>query len=334
MTRRWTLWAAALLCTLATAQAASPLARYIGDRDRAMPELERIGNALGDLSDQASSATAVTEADALQRHQDDILAGLQKALESVVGVRAIAGFPKGPALNLAGSGWGDYSALDGLEYRSADGNGRAVVTTLPLLRAWLTKSRQRRETLLAPPADIRAALRSGNFYTPALAADASITWYADIPLAAPPGGDFVMAKLANWEQDNDGAYLPTDLVVAAIRNDRVFIADEPVAPPIRRIPACQQPWDDFQGRYEAQMKALQDQYEARLKALAAAKPPNQAALAAAKPDQAALDRLEKAHNAKVGDYHRCFARQVSAQDYFPAVTRQAEDLLGRLTSAQ
>lgn len=312
--RRMPPWGAVVLSatflwTGCGAWAASPLALYAGDRDRSIATLGGIDTEMDSRfpNDDPDSQTAPPALKALVARKNDILARLEKELEAIVGVRTVAGFPSGPTLNLAGA-YDGYPALDALRFERGD-TAVALVTMAPLLRFWVADFHRRGATQQDFPADFRAALRHEDLYTEALATDAAMVWYADVPLAPPPGYDFVMAKLGDWEQDDAGAYLPRDLLVATIRNDRVFIVDEPVTAPLRRIPACQQPWDAFARDYDAKGKAL---------------------AAAKQMDQAASNRLEKSMDDAVADYHRCFARHVAEQDYFPAVTRQAQELLGRL----
>lgn len=306
---RLALCGAILLCALGTARAASPLARYVGDRDRSIAELGRIDDEMDRRfpNDNPDSETAPPALKALVKRKDAILARLEKALEAIVGVHAVAGFPNGPTLNLAGA-YDGYPALDGLRFERGDG-AVTLVTMVPLLQSWVADFHRRGATRQDFPVDVRAALQHDDLYTEALASDAAMVWYADVPLAPPPGYGFVTAKLGDWEQDDAGAYLPRNLLVAAFRDDRVFIVDEPVATPPRRIPVCQQPWDAFEQGYEAKAKVLD---------------------AAKQMDQAALSRLEKSMDDAVAGYRRCFARHVAEQDHFPAVIRQARDLLGRL----
>lgn len=209
---------AALLLGLGTAQAATPLEEYLAKRDRLVAALAKPGNE-----------------DTLGERDARALRELEVLLKAMIKPAAVKGFPAEGriALDTLIQEIG-FGRLDGLVYDDADGASAAFVTTRPLLRAWLKEH----EAWLPGermPQNEPDALRWDGFYTQAIASDAEVVRYSELPVSRPAGVGFAYAMLALSRQDL-GGWEPDQLVVAAIKGERVYILVQPAA--VKAIAVC------------------------------------------------------------------------------------------------
>lgn len=231
---------AALLLGVGTAQAATPLEDYLGKRDRLVAALNKPGNE-----------------DTLGERDMRALRELEILLVAMIRPMAVKGFPPEGriALDTLIQEIG-FGRLDGLVFGDAEGASAAYVTTRPLLRAWLKEH----EAWLPEermPQNEPDALRWEGFYTQAIATDAEVVRYTELPVNRPPGVDLAYAMLAASRQDL-GGWEPDQLVVAAIKGERVYILVQPAA--AKAITACRRSYPKAESN-EKQEAAYRRCYE-------------------------------------------------------------------------
>jgi hypothetical protein len=224
-----TRFAAILLALSLTAGVALafPEATYLAARDKAIAEIKA-------LEDSKASESAI------QAAEDKAVADLEKRLRDIVAPVAVKGFPPADKLNFALSEHEDeFGDLDGLASYS---EGQVmVVTTRPLLMAWLEQMAKDEVKDRRLPTDVDAAVRQDGFYTFSVGEDAAFAKYANLPVMKPPGVDLAVGVLGVFQQA-DGPW-PADAIVATvIKGDRVFVASIRHKPPIAKIPACGTIW--------------------------------------------------------------------------------------------
>jgi hypothetical protein len=203
---------ATVFAAATTARAQSAVDRYIADRDAAIarftpervPKIEQ-----PQMDDEAKSRAA-----------------LEKQMLAIVGPVAPKGFG-GAKFNLGSLFTGDmeFGRLDGLVFEADEGRTQTIVTTLPLLQRWL----KTKEDLSADP---DAAIRTTAFLMQAVQTDAAILRYADIPLGTPRTFAFLVGRTQDQAPTE-----ANEVFVAAIRGDRLFIANAQLKQPIT-IAAC------------------------------------------------------------------------------------------------
>jgi hypothetical protein len=235
---------------------------------------------------------------------------LQPMVRALVGPLDIEGFPYEGRSNVDTLANDEgFGKLDGLMATSLDGNTSVVVSTIPLLHAWLIGHRNwwpgQSDN---PPLDIAAALRSEGFYTQALDTDAHVYKFADIPLTLSSEHDIVGAILFEYGQDLVAPNPPNEIAVSVIRSDRVFIFTESTI--VDPIPACKI-------AYERDWKAA----STVLATYQAASPK----------DDALFDKYTRMQDAANDNFEHCFQKQLPFQSY-AALTRQAQALIDRSAS--
>ncbi|WP_448190702.1 hypothetical protein [Azospirillum sp. sgz301742] len=280
-----------LLCAAGTANAASPLDRYLAARDRAIEALNR--------EPVGSDSVSVQEKRALS--------DLEAMLKAMIGPVTMKGLPPEGRINLETllkeMGFG---RLDGLTYGVPDAES-VVVTTDGLLGAWL-KGHKDWAPEARMPQDVKGALRREEFYTQAISTDAAIAQFAEIPVVAPKAG-FVFAMLALPRQDI-GPWMPDRIILSVVQGGRVFIISQPTAVTITPISVCSDIWQDYQKKAKAALDAYRPTESKKDKALFAK-----------------YTRLEADGDA---EHRRCFAAHLKEQSYFPALVRQTQSLMDRL----
>jgi len=223
---------AAILLALSLAAggalAASPEAVYLAARDKAIAEIKA-------LEDSKASESAI------QAAEDKASADLKKRLRDILGPVAVKGFPPPDELNIALSHFQEgYGDLDGL---ASYGKGiqALLVTTRPLVKAWLEASSKDEDKEKRQPTDIDAAARREDYYNGSLYSDAGFSKHADLPVTKPAGADLAVAALGEFTQ-GFGFELPDTIVATVVKRDRVLIASVGRKTPIGKIPACEPIW--------------------------------------------------------------------------------------------
>jgi|GEM_PF-7001519 len=134
--------------------AESPTQAYLNERDKSVAVATNLDDTV-----LAPRSSATKEAVAAARATlDDMLKKLEGMLRDLIGPLELAGFPKEGASNIASLEHDiDFGNLDGIQARSLDGKTNVIVSTTPLLRAWLKDTSE-------VPADMKAAFQSELLY--------------------------------------------------------------------------------------------------------------------------------------------------------------------------
>jgi hypothetical protein len=297
---RWPVVLAAVLIAASAARAASPEEGYLAARDKALAAMKKLETA------QASDAK-------MQATETAAFADLLKRLVPIVGPVSVKGFPHPPRVNLEtlGDGPGN-NMLDGLSFEAdpdkPDG-ARLVVTTKPLFVAWAKASAaDAADTADRLPEAAEEAMRSDNFYTGAIGSDAGFSRGLEIEVEKPAGADFAFAALGRWAQDVGPS--PLDRIVAGvIKGGRIFVADVDAAAKAPELPACKAVWDAANAKAD--------------KLVAADKK-------GGNKDQKLVDESEKIQEKGNQDWLDCEGQAVKAGATYPALKKEAQDLLARM----
>jgi len=275
--------------------AESPTQAYLNERDKSVAIATNLDDTvLG--SRNSATKEAVTAARATL---DDMLKKLEGMLRDLIGPLDLAGFPEQGASNITSLEHDiDFGKLDGIQATSLDGKTNVIVSTTPLLRAWLKDTS-------GVPADLKAAFESEDFYTYAFNTNFHFYKYADVPVITSARDDIAGAILLLQSMDNVAPYPPSQIAVSVTRGDRVFVFAEDIKQPIDTMPVCKTPLEkeiQAAGKGDASQPATWD--SAQLRAWEAAQVP----------------------------FMQCFAQHVASQDYYPALVKQAQALVDRVES--
>ncbi|MDR6497466.1 hypothetical protein J2785_000608 [Burkholderia ambifaria] len=120
---------------------------------------------------------------------------------------------------------------DGLSFKSDDGTVSLVVTTVPLLKAWVATA----DAGIKSTDDVAVIFDNAAFYTHVFADDAAAYRFAELPVKRKPAGAVVKAFLLGESQDGVPEE-PNKLVVSVTLGERVYVLWKDVTMP--RIAAC------------------------------------------------------------------------------------------------
>ncbi len=279
----------------AAAKGASPEEGYLASRDRYIAKFKQ---SAGQADDRVRKA------------EERALGDLEKQLRRIIGSLSIEGFSPQGKINLdtLTPGEIDFGRLDGLVYSSADDKTRVLVTTDALLDRWLRAHRNWWPGLANVPQAVGDALKSEAFYTQALATDAAIGRYAELPVAKPAKAGFAFAMLAARSQDI-GPRTPEEVIVSVVQAGRVFVVSAPANAKVDPIPACEEVWREYQGKADSIFSAY-----------TASDPKDDKLLA------------EHTQLQEEGDaaFRRCFAERARNEGFFAKLVEQAQALVDRL----
>ncbi len=292
----------AILVLLPTtlARAASPEEAYIAARDRAIGDIKRTEKTLSP--------------EAWSKKQDVATTDLLARLKSVIGEISLPGLPATAKLNndtLSASDEG-FGKLDGLLFATEDYRTSAVVTTEGLLKRWLTAHRNWWKGLPNPPVGADAALKSTEFYTQGLSADAQVVKFADLPVGATTGSTRTHALLAARTQDMSPR-LPDEFYISVARDGRVIILNARVATPITPIAAC----DVLKSATEKRIQAFDE--SSRKNVMKGG-------------DYA--DTIDKLRMRGDAEYLKCFAERASGEPFYEKAVAEARALIDAFTGAR
>ena len=285
----------ALLILAATprhvASAASPEDSYLAARDAYVAEFKR-HEPTGDAGTAA---------------HDRALADLETKLRQIIGPVAIKGLPGDGKIyvNTLLEGDEDFARLDGLYVATPDDSMTVVVTTPRLYDIWLRTHKDFwKESPL--PRDLRAALKRDDFYTQALSSGSAVVTYADIPVTAPAGADLAVAVLNVRTQDLIPA-VPDEMIITVRRADRMFFITTKAK--AGRIAAC----DKRHAQLAKQAEAAAAAYEK-----------------SGRKNEALEKKSTEAEKAVEEAYPSCFATQARGAGFFPALVKEAQQLIDAL----
>jgi hypothetical protein len=275
--------------------AASPEDAYLAARDAYVAEFKRHEP----TGDEGAAA------------HDRALADLEGKLRQIIGPVAIKGLPgDGKSfIDTLLEGDEDFARLDGLFVTSKDESLTVVVTTPRLFDIWMrTHEDFWKENPL--PSDLRAALKRDDFYTQALSSGSAVVIYADIPVTAPPGADLAVAVLNTHTQDLVPA-VPDEMIITVRRADRMFFISSKAK--AGRIAAC----DKSHAQIKKQADAAAVAYEK-----------------SGRKDAKLEEKMTQAERAIDEAYPSCFATQARNASFFPALIKQAQQLVDTLPAAK
>ena len=237
--------------------------------------------------------------DAIAKAEVAARADLEKKMQALIGASGIKGVPEPGKLNLESLILGDmgFGMLEGLKY-DMKGGTELLVTTRSLVERWLKAEQEiwKDRPGYAFGTEIGPALRTANFYTQAMANGAAVVRYADVP--APDGA---VAMLIAHQQDT-GPVVPKELIVAVQRGERLFIWNAPVTAKTTMIAPCKAIWD-------AAMRKKKEAYGK---------------------NAAGADTPAKIEDAGDEAMRACYNERAKAQPFFPALVKQAQELVARV----
>lgn len=280
-----------------SARAASPEESYLAARDRHIAKFKKLEEA-GEADERVAKQEAAARAE------------LELLLEKIVGPVAVEGFTEPGRLSLESLFGQDVGAdqLDGLAF-SSDDKAQLLVTTDGLFKHWLRAHQKAWTKAEAPPQTLEQALKSEFFYTLAVSPDAAVAKYADIPVSKPAKAELAVALLDQRSQDVAGASIPDEIIVAVVRDGRLFVATTQSKAKIVAHPTCDKLWSGYEAKAN---KALAD-YSA-----------------SGRTDEAAFSRYTRLQDEGSAAFRRCFAERAKSEAFFAEATREAQTLAERL----
>lgn len=284
------------LCLTAwPASAAVTAEAYLAERDKAIAALRLPDGQEPTAADSAREKAA--------------LAKLQVMLREVIGPIQLRGFvgPGSIALDTLREGFIGFERVDGLSIKFTDGGTRGIVTTEPLLRAWLRTSGRWQGPTGGRPVEPDAVFADGSFLTSAIGNDAALQPYAEIPAGLSLGRGSARVMLIRAGQDFT-APNPPDELIAIVSAGLIVIARERVSTPIGQIPACKSAFD----RDTAAADAIYKKYEA-----------------SDARDEALLQRYETMQANADKQFKRCFGAAIQTRPEYGALLKQAASLAER-----
>jgi hypothetical protein len=198
--------------------------------------------------------------------------------------------PVPPPKGVSGAG-----TLDGILFRN--GHDIVLVTTEGLLRHWLEENSKAYHF----PTDPAAALRSDDFYTPAIGADAAVSIFAPLPIRAPAGASAAVALLGEQTQALP-VWPPNRIAVSLVKSGWIYIALVEPTLKLQPIAACDAALKELTAKASAAFTAGDSQTAIRLEAEGA------------------------------GAFQKCWAERARKEGALAAPTRQAQAFAHALAS--
>ena len=284
----------------APGHAAATTEAYLAARDQAIASLRQPpGKALSDADTALEDAREKSELDKLQT-----------MIRELIGPIRLPGFaPAGTISTVLVAGYVESGRLDGLAVKSRDGRTTGIVTTEPLLRAWLG-SGAAQSPPPGLPMELDAAFGDDDFYSQALTEDARAHEYAELPSGLPAGQGTARVLLVLFGSDSVAPNPPDTLVAAAARSGLVAVLKERTAMRIGQIPACK-------AAYDRDVKAAEE-----------AEKQSQASTS----DTALFQKYAALEAASDTNFVHCFGVAIKSRPEYPALAKQASALAERAAS--
>jgi hypothetical protein len=285
-----------LLCLAGPARAATTTESYLAERDQAVASLN--------LPDGKARSAADDTREKAE------LAKLQNMMRDLVGPIKLSGFPPTGTLTIDTLTSGDmgFGRLDGLNVKSRDGKTSGIVTTEPLVLAWLRGSGGGDGKPPALPTAMDAAFAIEDFYTRAFSDDAAASSYVELPAGLPAGQGPARVLLVRFGQDAVAPNPPNEFLVAAAGSGLVSVLRENTSVRIGQIPACKTAYDTDMKAAEAVFKQYQ---------------------ATKAKDSALFDKYTALQTAADTNYRQCFAAGIKSRPEYAALLKQAQALASR-----
>jgi hypothetical protein len=194
---------------------------------------------------------------------------------------------------------GGFGQVDGLRFGSK--RETLFVTTDTLLKNYLLKHP-------ALPGNLSELAKTDKFYQLVFHWNASITYYAEVPVTSARGQSFACAFLGLSAQDI-GPLIPGSLFVFVSRGDKILLVSASTKTEIKQNADCKNEWDRF-------AKTAAD-------ALSTYR-------ASERKNTRALDDHVRYEKEGFEVYRRCFGRDAKRQQLFTPLTIQAQSIVDRL----
>ncbi|NTY39017.1 hypothetical protein [Burkholderia diffusa] len=205
----------ALIAVVGAKAATSPTDSYLADRKKA--------------AEAVNAARMEDRADLDRKYTAELNAKLVK----LVGTVKVTGFSgkAGSTVQSAVPDDGMTPGPDGLSFKSDGGKVNLVVTTVPLLKAWVATA----DAGLKSTDDVAVIFDNETFYTDVFSDDAAAFRFAELPVKRKPADVVVKALLLGESQDGvpEG---PNTLAVSVRQGEQVYILWRGVTVP--GIAAC------------------------------------------------------------------------------------------------
>jgi hypothetical protein len=296
MAGRTKLLAAGCLILISFTCEAAPLDEYYAARDAYIAKFEN-----ADVAGEAAKEEEKARTDLTQK------------LRVIVGTLDVEGLPKTGEINLDSLFKGDqgFGTLDGLVFSSEKSKTSVVVSTVAILERWLKDHADWWGPKVANvPQETAAAIRDESFYTQAVKTDAAFFKFAEIPLKKPANASAVYAMLSGRAQDT-GLDKPDELIVTEIVNGKIYVVSVRPAGEIVTFPACDKIWQ------ESVQKASE---------------PQEKSSTSDETKELDIDAGEKIRDDGYNAYRVCFAEYAKKEQYFPALIKQAQEWIDRLSA--
>lgn len=277
------------------AHAASPEENYLAARDRYLAKFKKYEDG-GKIDDRVT------------KEEESARGDLEKQMRQIVEPLGADGFSQPGKFSLETLFPAEIGAdmLDGLTY-SFDDKGELLVSTETLFKNWLKPRQKSWMKPERPPQTLEQALKSEFFYTLAISPDAAVTKYTDLPITKPAKASIAVAMLDQRSQDNTGAIVPSEIIVAVARDGKLFIASAPAKAKISADPICEKTWRDYEAKYN---KAFEDYQASR--------------------NEKAFEKSSKLQEEGSAAFRRCFAERAKKEPFFAELTQEAQKLADRL----
>lgn len=264
----------------------SPTQSYLNARDEAIRKAEK------------SMTSAEIEA--------ELNGPLKNMVRDAIGPFDIEGFPKKWEYNIESLTRGDlgFYNLDGLQATSLDGKTKAVVSTVPLLRAWLES-----QSDVFHGNNIKFVIKTGRFYANVIDEDAYAYDYAEIPVITSNRNATAGAILVTYGSDVVVPDSPHKIALTIIKDNLAYIIIDEIRTPIKVMPVCIRAFEkevrSSGGSVNPHDKERQGQYVWI-------------------PGKGMDDE-------KVNDkFLKCFRQRVASQKYYPLLVKQARSWIAKV----
>lgn len=211
------LW---LLSMSPLASAETPTEAYLAARDQAVLQMRAFEATLGNSEIYGAEHIALDKA---------LLKPLEANVRELVGPISLPGFPAiwGLSLDTLTAGI-NFGALDGLTAVSKDRGVSAIVTTLPLLSAWIAKNCP--GDIYSKPSSLSRIFTDCEFFNQFVHGDAAGEVEAEIPVRSRMKGDFAWGGLIHFSQTSFIPYAADFLFASLVRRERVYFFSQKISP--------------------------------------------------------------------------------------------------------
>jgi hypothetical protein len=247
--------------------------------------------------------------DMLEAREKQALDRLQAMLRHLVGPIRIQGFPGSGSISLE-TLMGDlgYGKLDGLSAKSFDGRTDALVSTVPLLKAWLGEHSDSWEGKPAGASlDIAKSFVMEDFYTQVFQDDSYYYLFAELPVIAHHQHSFARAVLYENAQDFVAPNPPENIAVSVVVGNTVFVLKERTT--TGQMAACKVAYDQDSALADA---AFASYRASQLK------------------DQAEFKKYTDLQEVADSNFRHCFQQHLTQQPYYTDLVKQAQSLVDRI----